>query len=97
MKQKDILATIITLFIFVLIWIGFSFYHSSISSTISETTIKNILPIAPTFDTKTIEALKKRQKIIPAFDLESVSPTPVALPTLKTSPQNASEGGKLLL
>lgn len=97
MKRKDILIIIILLFIFILVWIGESIYHSAVSSTISETTSKDISPIAPSFDTKTIDKLKKRQKITPSFELETITPTPITLPTLKVSPQSASEGGKLLL
>lgn len=97
MKQKDILIIIILLFIFALAWIGSSLYHNAVSSTISETTNKDISPIVPFFDTKTIDKLRKRQKIIPSFELENTTPTPIALPTLIISPQNASEGGKLLL
>lgn len=97
MKQKDILIIIILLFIFALAWIVSSVYHSAVSSTISETASKDIFPIAPVFDTKTIDKLKERQKITPSFELGNITPTPIALPTLKISPQNASEGGKLLL
>lgn len=97
MKQKDILIIIVLLFIFVLAWIGGSIYHSAINSTISSTTSKDIFPITPSFDTKTIDKLKERQKIIPSFELGNTTPTPIALPTLKISPQNASGEGKLLL
>lgn len=97
MKQKDILIIIILLFIFAVAWIGGSIYHSAVSSTISETTSKDISPIAPTFDTKTIDKLKERQKIIPSFELKSTTPTPIALPTPTISLQNASEGAKLQL
>jgi len=97
MKQKDVLITIIVLFIFTLVWIGFSIRHSAVSSTISESTNKDISPIAPTFDTKAIDKLKKRQKIIPSFELGNATPTPLVLPTLKISPKKASEEGKLLL
>lgn len=97
MKQKDVLIIIILLFIFALAWIGGSIYHSAVSSTISETTNKDISPITPSFDMKTVDKLKERQKIIPSFELGSITPTPIALPTLRISPQNASEEGKLLL
>lgn len=97
MKQKDILIIITLLFIFVLAWIGGSLYHSGISSTISEDTSKNIAPIAPTFDIKTIDKLKERQKITPSFELETITPTPIAFPTLIIPPQNASGEGKLPL
>lgn len=97
MKQKDILIIIILLFIFSLAWIISGIYHSAVNSTISEETSKNISPIEPVFDTETIDMLKKRQKITPVFELGDIVPTPTTLPTLKISPQSASEGGKLLL
>lgn len=97
MKRKDILIIIVLLFIFALAWIGGSIYHSAVSSTISETTNKNIAPIDPRFDTKTIDRLRERQRITPVFELGNTTPTPIAIPTPNLSPQNASEGGKLLL
>lgn len=97
MKQKDVLIIVILLFIFTLVWIGEGIYHSAVSSTISETTGKDISPIAPVFDTKTVDKLKTRQKITPSFELGNVTPTPIVLPTPNISPQSSSEGGKLLL
>jgi hypothetical protein len=100
MKQKDkrdILIIIVLLFIFVLTWIGGSIYHSALSSTISEEINQNISPISPVFDVKAIDKLKERQKINPSFELGSVTPTPIVLPTIEVSPQNASGEGKILL
>jgi hypothetical protein len=97
MKQKDILIIVISFFIFSLVWIASSIYHSAVSSTISETINKDIVPIAPNFDTGAIDKLKERQKINPSFELDSVTPTPIAIPTSIVTPQTASEGGKLLL
>lgn len=96
MKQKNIVIIIVLFFIFIVVWIGGSIYHSGVNSTISESTSRDIAPIDPVFDTKGIEKLKSRKKIIPSFDLESISPTPIVLPTLSPSP-NASLGGRLLL
>jgi flagellar basal body-associated protein FliL len=97
MKQKDILVIIILLFVFISAWIAGSLYHSAASSTISETTSKDIKPITPSFDTKTVNKLKERQSINPIFELSDTTPTPTEVPALKVSPQNASGGGKLLL
>jgi len=97
MKQKDVLIIIILLFIFTLVWIGGSIYHSAISSTISETTSKDISPIAPVFDTKTIDKLKERQKITPSFELENITPIPTTIPASIIFPQSASKEGKLSL
>lgn len=97
MRQKDILIILILLFVFVVAWVGSSIYHNAVSSTISETTNQDISPIIPTFDTKTINKLKQRQKINPSFELGSITPTPTPIPSEILSPQNSSEGGKLLL
>jgi hypothetical protein len=96
MKQKDILIIVILLFIFVLAWIGESIYYSAINSTISENVNRNIAPIDPNFDTKTIDKLKSRERVTPLYDLENVAPTPIIMPTLPISP-NASREGTLLL
>lgn len=96
MKQKNILIIIFLFFIFVFVWIGESIYHSALGSTISDKINNDIAPIVPIFDTKTIDMLKKRQKIIPSFEASGITPTPI-LPPQQISPKNASGGGKLLL
>jgi hypothetical protein len=96
MKQKDILIIIILLFIFTLAWIGESIYRSTINSTISDTLNQDIKAISPNFDTKTINKLKTRKKISPSYDLQSVTPTPIVLPTLPYSPNSSGEA-KILL
>lgn len=97
MKQKDILIILALLFIFVIAWIGGNIYHNIASSTISETETRDISPITPTFDTKTVNKLKLRQKIPPSFELGDITPTPTLIPSEILSPQNASEEGKLIL
>jgi hypothetical protein len=47
----------------VLAWIGFDVYHNSVTSTVSEDTVKTIIPITPTFDQEAILLLQKRQQI----------------------------------
>lgn len=97
MKRKDILIIMVLLFVFIVAWIGGNIYHSIATSTISETTNQDISPITPTFDTKTINNLKLRQKINPSFELQSITPTPTPLPIEILSPQNSKEEGKLVL
>lgn len=85
MKQKDILIIFILLFIFVIAWIGSNIYHSAISSTISEAINQDIAPIEPVFDTKTVNKLRERKKVIPSFELGApIVPSPIA-----------SEGGEI--
>lgn len=97
MKQKDILIILVLLFIFVVAWIGGSIYHSIASSTISEATNEDISPIMPTFDTKTVNNLKERQKINPSFEMQGIIPTPTTLPSEILYPQSSSEEAKLVL
>lgn len=104
MKKKDILVLLIPTFIFIFAWIGFSIYHSSVKSTISEELNMQITPISPDFDSKTIDKLKKRQNVTPIYQASEsaknspIIPTPiVTLPLISTSSANqATLGGSLL-
>jgi hypothetical protein len=87
MKQKDIILLLVPSFLLVLVWIGFSIYHNFVTSTISQTLNIQILPIAPTFDTKTIAKLKGRQQVVPLYQTTASSPSP--------SPQITSSSGSL--
>lgn len=78
MKQKDVLIILALLFVFVAMWIGYSIYRNVTKSTISESINQNISPITSTFDSKTIDKLKQRQKINPSFEIENITPTPSA-------------------
>lgn len=86
MKQKDLMLLLIPSFIMVAAWVIFNIYHSSVSSTISENLNMQITPISPTFDTKEIEAIKKRDSINPTYEFKGASPTP--LPILIASPSS---------
>lgn len=97
MKQKDILIILALLFVFVVAWIGGNIYHGIASSTISETANRDISPIIPTFDTKTVNKLKLRQEIFPSFELQNITPTPTPIPSEILFPQNATEEAKLIL
>ena len=96
MKQKDVLIILILLFVFAVAWISTSIYHNSVSSTISENTSQDISPIAPNFDTNTINMLKQRRQIIPVFEVSitTPTPTPIVIPT-SIVPREASPGGEL--
>jgi|WetSurMetagenome_2_1015567.scaffolds.fasta_scaffold409419_1 hypothetical protein len=97
MKQKDVLITVILLFIFTLAWIGESIYRSTVNSTISETVNQDIKSINPNFDTKTVNKLRLRKKIIPSFDIKIVTPAPIVMPTLPYSPNSSGEAKLKLL
>jgi hypothetical protein len=48
----------------VIVLVGFSVYHSSITSIVPAITQIHVIPIPATFDSKTIEELKKRTPVI---------------------------------
>ncbi|MCL4418928.1 hypothetical protein M1146_02370 [Patescibacteria group bacterium] len=73
MKQKDILFLLASTVIIVLLWIIFSVYHNLAVNTISTSTTMQIIPINPDFDTKTIENLKKREKILPIYEIRNTA------------------------
>lgn len=71
MKQKDLIFIFGSLFILVLGWIILSIYHNFATSTITENISTEITAISATFDTNTIEKLKKRIKISPLYELNT--------------------------
>lgn len=85
MKQKDVLFIFGSLCLLTIAWIVFSIAHSTLSSTTPQTVTTEVSPIDPNFDLKTIERLRKRQKVTPVFTVinsktsskTSTSPSPV--------------------
>jgi hypothetical protein len=92
MKRNDLLFLLGSAAFLVVVWIGFSLIHTNLTSTISDTLVQQIIPIKPTFDTKTIDALKKRTQVTPVYSITNpdltVTPTPqpnIVLPVASTS------------
>ena len=103
MKKKDLITLLSSIFIFVFIWIFFNIYHNSSTSTISESVNTQLAPISSSFDTKTIEKLKKRQNITPIFQSGAhlspsiTPPVPVNSQIISSdSAKQATSGGSLL-
>lgn len=104
MKRKDILIILIPTFIFALLWIIFSIHHAANTPTITENTSVQISPISPTFDTKTIDALKKREVVTPLYEIPGAknslpsslpTPTPSVSLNSSSSANQATSGGIL--
>ncbi len=98
MKRKDLLIIIISAFIIILLWIGFSIYHGAITSTITEALNTNIQPISPFFNNQGFKVLKQRNNVTPLYDLKSniassssitISPTPTTIASLSATPTPA--------
>ncbi len=75
MKQRDVLFLVISTFVLIVAWIGFSIYHNLVSSTITRLVEEKIVPINPTFDTITIDKLKERKNIEPIFQTKNKEAT----------------------
>ena len=102
MRRRDVLMILIPTFIFVVAWVLFSIYHNAKTSTISESVNAEIKQISPNFDTKTIDALKKRETVNPIYDISGLSSQTQVSPTIEvplnssqSATQNATSGGLL--
>lgn len=99
MRQNDILFITVSSFLLVIMYIGFSIYDNSVTSTIPDDANIQIIPISQTFDEKTISDLKKRINVTPIFQVGQPTPTPIATatatPTSTPIPTATASGGKL--
>jgi len=93
MKQKEILFVIVSFFILIVIYVVFSIYHNSVTSTIPDALNIQVLPISSTFDEKAISDLKKRDNITPVFQvgLDTPVPTPTLTPIATQSATASAE------
>lgn len=91
MKRREILFLIISTFVLVFVWVGFSIYHNAVTSTISQTLSIQIAPISPTFDMQTFEKLKEREKVSPLFEIRK---TPLLASS--SAVQSSTQSGSLL-
>jgi hypothetical protein len=91
--QKDILYLSISIFVVVVLWIGFNLYHAHATSTIAPEIQAKIEKIDPAFDTATLQKLEERQRVNPVYELTNASsganltPSPTAQ---EQSPSTAS-------
>jgi hypothetical protein len=93
--KQDFFIIIVSSFIVIVLWIGFTIYSAAVSSTIDETLAAQLIPIVPSFDMATITSLKQRRQVAPMYESNgsragelkiTPSPTPIVTPTL-TLPQ----------
>jgi len=104
--RKDILYISISSFFLVVAWIVFNIYHTAVTSTISPDLQIQIIPIDPSFDTSTIQNLKLRKRISPAYETintstpeASITPSENALttptPTISSAVRDSSSSGSV--
>lgn len=83
--KREVIYLLVSTFILVLAWIGFSVYDNYTTSTITPAVTFQIAPIQSSFDLQTIEAIKQRIKTPPLFEMERTA-TPAATATLTPIP-----------
>lgn len=93
MKQQDLLFLFGSVVSLVVVWILFNLYHNSVTTTVSKEVQIKIDPIAPDFDTQTIQSLKTRLKVSPIFDIPTPIATSAIQPTIQAIP-NSTESAK---
>lgn len=71
MMRREIIFILVSTCILVIAWVAFGVYHSSVTTTIPDALSTQLEPIAPSFDTATIDALKSRNKVNAVFELPS--------------------------
>jgi hypothetical protein len=85
------LFILISSFIVIVLWIATNIYSKFVSSTIDEALTIQTKAINPSFDEKTINKLKSRQKATPLHTLDAIveaSPTASIDPPVPTQPEN---------
>lgn len=103
MKRKDVLLLLLSGFIVIIAWVGFSIYRSFITSTITEPVEQQVRFIPGNFDMASIEKLKSRKKTQVDFSslktqaasnaaniVPTEIPTPTQIPLGTTSAQIAT-------
>jgi hypothetical protein len=103
--HQDILFILISSFVVVVAWIGSNIYHIYITSTISEEVQSQLTPIDGAFDTQTLQNLKSRERVNPAFEIQATAsqaartptPTPEQEPITEPDSPSASESTRLHL
>ena len=101
MKQEEILFFLGSVCVVVFAWVAFTILHNSLTSTISESTNQAITSIKPTFDTKTVDAMKNKTIVVPLSVIQPQIPgdviaNPVPTQPIATQSAKTATGGATL-
>lgn len=100
MLKNILLLTAFSTFAVIVI-VAFDVYHKIQISSLPENTKKRVIPIAPNFDTKTLDSLKSRVPIVVSIEGKSqvvsedtktatLTPSPTITPTLSLTQQSVA-------
>lgn len=68
-KEKNIVFILLSSAVVTLAWIGFGFYHTSVTSTLDEELTVQIRPIPKTFNASGLEEVLGRTQTAPMYEL----------------------------
>lgn len=92
MKQQEVLFLLGSICIVIFVWIAFTILHNSLTSTISEEVSQQIQPIPGTFDMKTINTMKNKLDVNPAFTIETTPGVDKVISQTKLTPSPIATG-----
>lgn len=84
MKQEEVLFFLGSIVVVVFAWITFTIIHNSLTSTISQEVSQAIIPIAPTFDAKTIAKMQALPTVTAQNSIQPPSQTAIVVTTAPT-------------
>lgn len=91
-KQKNLVFVLSSSAVVTIAWIGFTIYHTAVTSTLDETLTDQIRPIPASFDEATIRDIMNRRDVPPTYEISGGnSPTPTISQTAESSIPATSE------
>ena len=97
-KQKNFVFLLSSSTVVTIAWIGFSIYHTAVTSTLDPILTSQIKPIPPRFNDTTIRNIMNRQDVAPTYEItggevpidtaspsavpSAITPTPTLTPEL---------------
>lgn len=91
LKEKNIAFILISSTVVALAYVGFSFYHTSVTSTLTEELSLQIEPIPGAFNASAIEAIERRNNVAPSYELTGTSPEATPTASIDITPSVADE------
>jgi len=108
MKEKNLVFLLSSSTVVTITWIGFSLYHTAVTSTLDPLLTTQIQPIQPLFNDAIIQQILNREDVPPTYELSgqaapiatapaasipNISPTPRPAPSVTPEPTMSESGG----
>ena len=85
-KQKNLVFVLSSSAVVAITWIGFTIYHTAVTSTLDAALTEQVRPLPPRFDEATIRDIMNRRDVPPTYEVAgSTTPTPTVSQTVEAS------------